>query len=141
MAQNNQPANSKENTPPTPVYYQPSMTHALPPSTPAGAPPADSGEIPPLVLTLEAQAPSTFTEGAARIVALEGDISALKGTINQLAADMAEDVRERLVGTRTCRREGGEARGACAGARIPLGWHYSPESDDFARNALIDLKQ
>ncbi|PKI78838.1 hypothetical protein CRG98_000763 [Punica granatum] len=24
---------------------------------------------------------------------------------------------------------------------LALGWHYSPESDDFARNALIDLKQ
>ncbi|PKI42156.1 hypothetical protein CRG98_037452, partial [Punica granatum] len=89
MAQNNQPASSEENTPPTPVYYQPPMTHALPPPTPAGALPAHSGEIPPLVPTPEAQA-SSPTEGAARIVALECDITALKGTVNQMAADMAE---------------------------------------------------
>ncbi|XP_031375657.1 uncharacterized protein LOC116190138 [Punica granatum] len=90
MAQNNQLASSEENTPPTPVYYQPSMTQALPPLTPAGAPPVHSGEIPPPVPTSEAQAPSTSTEGAARIVALEGDISTLRGTVNQMAADMAE---------------------------------------------------
>ncbi|PKI55412.1 hypothetical protein CRG98_024185 [Punica granatum] len=38
-----------------------------------------------------------------------------------------------------------QARGACAGAResarLALDWHYSPESDDFSRNALNDLKQ
>ncbi|XP_031402616.1 extensin-like [Punica granatum] len=90
MAQNNQLASSEENTPPTPVYYQPSMTQALPPLTPASAPPVHSGEIPPPVPTSEAQAPSTSTEGAARIVALEGDISTLRGTVNQMAADMAE---------------------------------------------------
>ncbi|XP_031405692.1 uncharacterized protein LOC116214426 [Punica granatum] len=90
MAQNNQLASSEENTPPTPVYYQPSMTQALPPLTPAGAPPVHSGEIPPPVPTSEAQAPSTSTEGAARIVPLEGDISTLRGTVNQMAADMAE---------------------------------------------------
>ncbi|PKI72903.1 hypothetical protein CRG98_006705 [Punica granatum] len=66
------------------------MTHALPPPTPAGQLPAHSGEIPPLVPTLEAQVSSPSTEGAARIVALEGDINALKGTVNQIAADMAE---------------------------------------------------
>ncbi|PKI73139.1 hypothetical protein CRG98_006481 [Punica granatum] len=52
-----------------------------------GAPPAHSGEIPPPVLTPKAQAPSTSTEGAARIVALEDDISSLKGTVNQMASD------------------------------------------------------
>ncbi|OWM77102.1 hypothetical protein CDL15_Pgr013193 [Punica granatum] len=78
------------NTPPTPVYYQPPMTHALPPPTPAGALPAHSGEIPPPIPTPEAQASSPSTEGAAYIIALEGDITALKGTVNQMAADMAE---------------------------------------------------
>ncbi|XP_031398540.1 extensin-like [Punica granatum] len=90
MAQDSQPASSEENTPPTPVYYQPSTTQALPPLTPAGAPLAHLGGISPPVPTLEAQAPSTSIEGAARIVALEGDISTLKGTVIQMAADMAE---------------------------------------------------
>ncbi|PKI45542.1 hypothetical protein CRG98_034060 [Punica granatum] len=66
------------------------MTQALPPLTPAGAPLAHSGEIQPPVPTPEAQAPSTSTEGAARIIALESDIFTLKGTVNQMAADMAE---------------------------------------------------
>ncbi|PKI49583.1 hypothetical protein CRG98_030039, partial [Punica granatum] len=66
------------------------MTHALPPLAPAGAPSAHSGEIPPLVPTPEAQAPSTSIEGAARIITLEGDNTALKGTVNQMAADVGE---------------------------------------------------
>ncbi|PKI73460.1 hypothetical protein CRG98_006147 [Punica granatum] len=66
------------------------MTHALPPPTPAGAPPTHSGEILPPIPTPEAQALSTSTEGAACIIALQGDISELKGTVNQMAADMAE---------------------------------------------------
>ncbi|XP_031394201.1 uncharacterized protein LOC116205692 [Punica granatum] len=65
------------------------MTRALPPPTPAGALPTHSGEIPPPVPTPEAQA-SSPTKGAACIVSLEGDITALKGTVNQMAADMAE---------------------------------------------------
>ncbi|OWM84590.1 hypothetical protein CDL15_Pgr014160 [Punica granatum] len=56
-----------------------------------------------------------------------------------------KDVGARLVGTGTRRWRARQARGACAGAgeraRLVLGWHYSPESDDFARNALNDLKQ
>ncbi|PKI37698.1 hypothetical protein CRG98_041991 [Punica granatum] len=61
-----------------------------------------------------------------------------------------KDVRARLVGTRTHGRaetSSGRAGGArqtrerhAVGARLALDWHYSPESDDFARNALIDLK-
>ncbi|XP_031378356.1 extensin-like [Punica granatum] len=66
------------------------MTHAPPPPTLVGAPPAHPGEVPLLVPSPEAQARSTSTEGAARIVALEGDISTLKGTVNQMAANIAE---------------------------------------------------
>ncbi|XP_031387199.1 pollen-specific leucine-rich repeat extensin-like protein 1 [Punica granatum] len=66
------------------------MTHAPPPPTPAGAPPAHLGEIPPPAPTPEAQAPSTSTDGATRIIALKGDITTLKGTVNQMATDMAE---------------------------------------------------
>ncbi|XP_031378407.1 extensin-like [Punica granatum] len=84
------PASFEENTPPTPVYYQPPMTQALPPPTLADAPSAHLGEIPPPIPTPEAQAPSASTDGSARIVALEGDITTLKGTVNQMAADMAE---------------------------------------------------
>ncbi|PKI46218.1 hypothetical protein CRG98_033390 [Punica granatum] len=66
------------------------MTYAQPPPTSAGAPPVHLGEILPPVPTQEAQAPSTSTDGAARIVALEGDITTLKGTVNQIAANMAD---------------------------------------------------
>ncbi|PKI41401.1 hypothetical protein CRG98_038208 [Punica granatum] len=51
----------------------------------------------------------------------------------------------RHMDARMARAGARQARGACAGAgeraRLVLGWHYSPESDDFARNALNDLKQ
>ncbi|PKI40925.1 hypothetical protein CRG98_038690 [Punica granatum] len=66
------------------------MTHAPPPPTPAGAPPAHSGAIPPLIPMLEAQAPSTSIDSAARIIALEGEITTLKGTVNEMVADMVE---------------------------------------------------
>ncbi|XP_031398515.1 pollen-specific leucine-rich repeat extensin-like protein 1 [Punica granatum] len=65
------------------------MTHAPPPPTHVGAPPAHSGEVPLPVPSPEARAPSTSTDGA-RIVTLEGDITILRGTINHMAADMAE---------------------------------------------------
>ncbi|OWM77757.1 hypothetical protein CDL15_Pgr012459 [Punica granatum] len=84
-----------------PVYYQSSMTHAPPPPTLAGAPPANLGEIPPPVPTPEAQAPSTSTDGAAHIVALKGDITTLKGTVNQMAANMAELMALLRVANRT----------------------------------------
>ncbi|PKI74754.1 hypothetical protein CRG98_004863 [Punica granatum] len=110
MAQDSQPASSEENTPPTPVYYQPSTTQALPPLTPAGAPLAHLGGISPPVPTLEAQAPSTSIEGAARIVALEGDISTLKGTefhqwLNQpqLCNLDKEGMLGRICNTHLCR--------------------------------------
>ncbi|PKI71141.1 hypothetical protein CRG98_008439 [Punica granatum] len=89
MAQNNQPASFEESTPSTPVYSQPPMTHAPPPPTPAGAPPAHSGAVPPPIPSPEARAPSTYINGA-HIVTLEGDITTLRGTINQMAVDMAE---------------------------------------------------
>ncbi|PKI45526.1 pollen-specific leucine-rich repeat extensin-like protein 4 [Punica granatum] len=89
MAQNNQPASFEESTPPTPVYSQPPMTYAPPPPTPAGKPPAHSEAVSPPVPSPEARAPSTYIDGA-RIVTLEGDITTLRGTINQMAADMAE---------------------------------------------------
>ncbi|PKI57966.1 hypothetical protein CRG98_021641 [Punica granatum] len=83
MAQENQPAITEENTPPTPVYSQPPATLA-PPLTLAGVPLTHHGTSP------MAQAPSSSAEDAACIAALEGGITTLRGTVNQMAADMVE---------------------------------------------------
>ncbi|XP_031387217.1 pistil-specific extensin-like protein [Punica granatum] len=66
------------------------MAHSSPPPTPVDAPPAHSGAVPPPIPSPAAQAPSTSTDGAARIVALKCDITILKGMVNQMAANMVE---------------------------------------------------
>ncbi|PKI69355.1 hypothetical protein CRG98_010237 [Punica granatum] len=81
----------REVNPPVPVHSQPLLTHAPPPPTPAGVLPAYSGapsiHLPPPTSSRAPlpQAPLTsFTsDDQARITALEG-------TVNQMAANMAE---------------------------------------------------
>ncbi|OWM86234.1 hypothetical protein CDL15_Pgr011058 [Punica granatum] len=80
-----------------PVYYQPPMTHALPPPTPAGIPPAHSGEIPPPIPTSEAQAQSTSTDGPARIIALEDDSPVVVPAINAVTEETPSRAYIRLA--------------------------------------------
>ncbi|OWM65100.1 hypothetical protein CDL15_Pgr028818 [Punica granatum] len=82
---------SEEVNPPVPTHSQPPPAHAPPPPTPAGILPAHSGApqthlppptssgapLPPVSLT------SSPSDDQARITALEG-------TVNQMAANMAE---------------------------------------------------
>ncbi|PKI56703.1 hypothetical protein CRG98_022902 [Punica granatum] len=91
MAEGDQADISEEVNPPVPVHSQPPLTHASPPPTPAGILPAYSG-APPTHLSPPTssgaplpQAPltSSTSDDQARITALEG-------TVNQMAANMAE---------------------------------------------------
>ncbi|PKI66795.1 hypothetical protein CRG98_012801 [Punica granatum] len=91
MAEGDQADISEEVNPPVPVHSQPPLTHAPPPPTPAGILQVYSGAPPthlPPPTSLGAplpQAPltSSTSDDQARITALEG-------TVNQMAANMAE---------------------------------------------------
>ncbi|XP_031374106.1 extensin-like [Punica granatum] len=95
MTEENRVDISEEVNPPVPVHSQPPPTHAPPPPTPAGTLPAYSGapptHLPPLT-SLGAPLPrvsltSFASDNQARITALEG-------TVNQLAASMTANMAE-----------------------------------------------
>ncbi|OWM76634.1 hypothetical protein CDL15_Pgr009199 [Punica granatum] len=93
MVQDNQPTIFEENTPPTLVYSQQPATHAPPPLTSVGVPLAhhEASSMAQVSVPLPvAQALSASTDDVARITTLEGGITTLRGTVNQMVADMAE---------------------------------------------------
>ncbi|PKI67250.1 hypothetical protein CRG98_012356 [Punica granatum] len=91
MAEGDQVDISEEVNPPVPVHSQPPLMHALPPPTPAGVLPGYSGapsiRLPPPTSSgaplPQAPLSSSTSDDQARITALEG-------TVNQMAANMAE---------------------------------------------------
>ncbi|PKI74145.1 hypothetical protein CRG98_005474 [Punica granatum] len=83
--------------PPIPASIPPAYSGAplayLLPSTSTGTPSAHSG-VPPLTLVYASSAPTTQApppaHDAACVVALKGNVTTLKSTVNQMAANMAE---------------------------------------------------
>ncbi|PKI60968.1 hypothetical protein CRG98_018644 [Punica granatum] len=82
---------SEEVNPPVPTHSQPPPAHAPPPPTPAGILPAHSGapqtHLPPPTSSGAPLPPVSLTSSASDD---QARITALEGTVNQMAANMAE---------------------------------------------------
>ncbi|PKI37280.1 hypothetical protein CRG98_042332 [Punica granatum] len=95
MAEEDRVDISEEVNPPVPAHSQPPPTHAPPPPTSAGILPAYSGAPPPHVPPPTSSGASlprvTLTSSASDD---QARITALEGTVNQLAASMAANMAE-----------------------------------------------
>ncbi|PKI60087.1 hypothetical protein CRG98_019522 [Punica granatum] len=95
MAEEDRVDISEEVNPPIPTHSQPPPTHAPPPPTPAGVPPAHSG-TPSTHLSppTSSGAPLPRVPPASSASDDHARITALEGTINQLAASMTTNMAE-----------------------------------------------